>query len=152
MSEYLAIADQDVSLNQAATFTASIPCRNGLVFHEDGSGIFLLRGIVRSPYIPFARYRVVFNGNLYLPEDGTPGPIAVALAVNGEPRTGSVAIVTPAAIEEPFNVTSVASILVPRGCDLTVSLRHVAPPAAFTATPAPVISIANGNLIIDRVA
>ena len=49
-------------------------------------------------------------------------------------------------------MTSVASILVPRGCDLTVSLRHVAPPAAFTATPAPVISIANGNLIIDRVA
>lgn len=152
MSEYAALSPQNVLLNQAATFDASIPCRNGLVFHEDGSGIFLLRGIVRSPYIPFARYRVTFNGNISLPTGGTAGPIAVALTVNGEPRTASIAIVTPAAVEEPFNVTSTASILVPRGASVTVALRHVAASSDPTVTPAPVITLQNGNLVIDRTA
>lgn len=153
MSEYIALSPQDVLLNQAAVFDASIPCRNGLVFHEDGSGIFLLRGIVRNPYANWAWYRVTFNGNLSIPEGGTAGePIAVALAVNGETRNGSVAIVTPAAVEQPFNVSSTASILVPRGASLTVSLRHVAASTDPTVTPAPVITISNGNIVIDRVA
>ena len=152
MSEYIAMSPQNILLNQAAAFDASIPCRSGLVFHEDGSGIFLLRGIVRSPYIGWARYRVTFNGNIALPEGGTAGPIAVALAVNGETRNGSVAIVTPAAVEQPFNVTSTASILVPRGASVTVSLRHIAASTDPTVTPAPVITMSNGSLIIDRVA
>ena len=44
MAEYLANAEQLISLNQPAIFTASIPCTRGCVFHEDETGIFILRG------------------------------------------------------------------------------------------------------------
>ena len=149
MAEYLANAVQEISLNAPAIFTASIPCRRGYIYHEDETGIFILRGITNGC---FARYRVTFNGNIALPEGGTAGPIAIALTVNGEPRLTSRAIVTPAAVEQYFNVTSTALITVPRGCCFTLSLRHVAASTDPTVTPAPVIELQNANLVIDRVA
>lgn len=149
-AEYFA-ATQDVALNQAAAFTASIPCNRGNIFFENGTGVFTLNGRVCGSN-PFARYKVTFNGNLSIPEGGTAGPIAVALSVNGEARQSSVAIVTPAAVEEPFNATSTAIVTVPRCYCVNVSLRHVAASADPTVTPAPVITIANGNLTIDRIA
>ena len=151
MSEYFA-PTQDILLNQAAIFDASIPCINGTVFHEDGSGIFLLRGIVRSPYANWARYRVTARGNIALPTGGTPGQIAMALTVNGEQRNSSLAIVTPAAVEEFFNFSSSAFILVPRGASFTIALRHVAASTDPTVTPAPVITLQNGKIEIDRAA
>ena len=44
-AEYLANAVQSVSLNAPIIFTASIPCTRGYVYHEDETGIFILRGI-----------------------------------------------------------------------------------------------------------
>lgn len=149
MAEYLANAEQAVALNAPAIFTASIPCPRGNVYHEDGTGIFILRGNTTNC---FARYQVVFNGNIALPEGGTADPIAVALTVNGEPRPTSRAIVTPAAVEEYFNVTSTAIITVPRGCCFTLSVRAVAATEDPTVTPAPVITLQNANLTINRVA
>lgn len=149
MAEYLANDVQAISLNQPALFTASIPCPRGFVYHEDGTGIFILRGITTGC---FARYQVTFNGNIALPTGGTAGPIAVALAVNGEPRLTSRAIITPAAVEEYGNVTSTALITVPKGCCFTLSLRHVPASEDPTVTPAPVINLQNANLVINRVA
>ena len=149
MAEYLANAVQAVALNQPAIFDASIPCRKGYVYHEDGTGIFTLRGVTNNC---FARYQVTFNGNIAVPEGGTVGAIAVALAVNGEPRLTSRAIVTPAAVEEYFNVTSTAIITVPRGCCFTLSLRAVAASEDPTVTPAPIINLQNANLDITRIA
>ena len=149
MAEYLENAAQNVSLGEAAVFDSSIPCNRGYIFHENGTGIFTLRGVTNNC---FARYRVTFNGNIALPEGGTAGPIAVALSVNGETRPTSRAIVTPASVEQFFNVTSTALITVPRGCCFSLSLRHVAASAAPTVTPAPVITLQNANLVIDRVA
>lgn len=149
MAEYLANDVQAISLNQPALFTASIPCPRGFVYHEDGTGIFILRGVTTGC---FARYQVTFNGNIALPTGGTAGPIAVALAVNGEPRLTSRAIITPAAVEEYGNVTSTALITVPKGCCFTLSLRHVPASEDPTATPAPVIELQNANLVINRVA
>lgn len=149
MAEYLANAIQQVALNNPAIFTASIPCRNGYVFHEDETGIFTLCGKTNNC---FARYQVTFNGNIALPEGGTAGPIAVALAVNGEPRLTSRAIVTPAAVEEFFNVTSTAIITVPKGCCYSLSLRAVPASSDPAETPAPVIELQNANLVITRVA
>lgn len=149
MAEYLANAVQAVSLNQPALFDASIPCNKGYVYHEDGTGIFILRGITQNC---FARYQVTFNGNIAVPEGGTPGQIAIALAVNGEPRLTSRAIVTPAAVDEYFNVTSTALITVPRGCCFTLSVRSVPATEDPTVTPAPVIELQNANLVINRVA
>ena len=146
MAEYLANAVQEVALNSPAVFTASIPCNRGFVYHEDETGIFILRGITPNC---FARYRVTFNGNIAVPTGGTVGPIAVALSVNGEPRPSSTAIITPAAVEEFGNVTYTAIITVPRGCCFSLSVRAV--PAADDATTA-AITVQNANLVVSRIA
>lgn len=148
MAEYLANAVQEVALNDPILFTASIPCTKGYIYHEDETGIFILRGITTNC---FARYQVTFNGNIALPTGGTVGPIAIAIAVNGEPRPTSRAILTPAAVDEYGNVTCTAIITVPRGCCFSISVRSVSAVDA-TETPAPVIEVQNANLVINRVA
>ena len=150
MAEYLAIDNQEVALNSPIVFTASIPCNRGNVFHEDETGIFILRGTTTNC---FARYQVTYNGNIAVPEGGTAGPIAVAIATNGEPRISSRAIVTPAAAEEFNNVTSTAIITVPKGCCYSLSVRAVTGIVeGATGTPAPTINVINSNLVITRIA
>lgn len=150
MAEYLANATQLVELNQPIVFSASIPCNRGNVVHEDETGIFILRGNSTGC---FARYQVTFNGNIAVPEGGTAGPIAVSIAVNGESRPTSRAIVTPAAAEEYNNVTSTAIVTVPRGCCFSVSVRAISGIVDDAAgTPAPSINVTNSNLEITRIA
>lgn len=147
-AEYLANAVQEIALNAPAIFTASIPCRKGYIYHEDETGIFILRGITNQC---FATYQVTFNGNIAIP-DGTVAPIAVAIAVSGEPRLTSRAIYTPAAVGDYGNVTSTAIIKVPRGCCFSVSVDAVPATTDPTVTPAPIIEMQNANLVIDRIA
>ena len=149
-AEYLANALQSVNLNAPAIFTASIPCTKGYVYHEDETGIFILRGITCGQC--FATYQVTFNGNIAIPTGGTVAPIAVALTVNGEPRLTSKAIFTPAAVEDFGNVTSTAIIKVPRGCCFSLSVESVPASTDATVTPAPVIELQNANLVISRIA
>ena len=148
MAEYLANNEQTVSLNDAIIFTASIPCPKGYVYHEDETGIFILRGATPNC---FARYQVTFNGNISIPE-GTVTPIAVAITVNGENRQTSRAIFTPAAVDEYGNVTSTALITVPKGCCFGMSVRAVSGVTDPAGTPAPAINVINANLVINRVA
>ena len=151
-AEYLANAVQEVNLNAPIIFTASIPCRRGYIYHEDETGIFILRGITNQC---FATYQVTYNGNIGIPEGGTVGPIAVAITVNGEPRLTSRAIYVPAATTETGdygNVTSTAIIKVPRGCCFSLAVESVPAIVDPTATPAPVIEVQNSNLVIDRIA
>lgn len=149
-AEYLAVAEQEVALNSPVVFTASIPCTRGYVYHEDETGVFILRGITSQC---FATYQVTFNGNIAIPEGGTAGPIALAIAVNGEPRVTSRAIFTPAAAEEYGNVTSTAIVKVPRGCCFNLSVEYVSGVTGdATATPAPVINVLNSNLTVARIA
>lgn len=149
MAEYLANAVQNISLNQPAIFTASIPCTRGNVFHEDETGIFILRG--NTPNC-FARYQVTFNGNIAIPTGGDVTPIAVALTVNGEPRQTSRAIFVPAAVDTYGNVTSTAIITVPKGCCFTLSVRYVAADEDPATVPTPVIEMQNANLTVSRIA
>ncbi len=147
-AEYLANAVQLVALNNPITFTeSSIPCRKGYVYHEDGTGVFTLRGITNNC---FARYQVTFNGNIALPTGADIVPIAIAVSVSGEPRPTSRAIYTPAAVDEYGNVTSTAIVTVPRGCCFSCSVRAVS--GTETETPAPTINVQNANLVIDRIA
>lgn len=149
MAEYLANAVQAVNLNAPVIFTASIPCRRGNVYHEDETGIFILRGKTNQC---FATYQVTFNGNIAIPEGGTADPIAVAIAVNGEPRPTSRAIYTPAAAEEYGNVTSTAIVKVPQGCCFTLSVEYVDGDDDPTVAPPPTIDVQNANLVINRIA
>ena len=149
MAEYLANTLETVDLNNPIVFTASIPCTKGYIYHEDETGIFTLRGITNNC---FARYQITFNGNIALPEGATVTPIAVAIAVNGEPRPTSRAIFTPAAAEEFGNVTSTAIVTVPRGCCFSLSVRAVNGTTDPADTPAPTIDVINSNLVISRIA
>lgn len=150
MAEYLANAVQNVSLDNPIIFSASIPCNRGYVYHEDETGILILRGCTNNC---FARYQVTFNGNVAVPTDGAITPIAVAITVNGEPRLTSRAIFTPTEVDEYGNVTSTAIITVPKGCCFSVAVRYVDATTDDPATvPTPVIEVQNANLVVDRIA
>jgi len=153
MAEYLANTVQAVAVNAPIIFNASIPCTKGYVYHEDETGIFILRGIVNNPSSCFARYQVTFNGNIAIPTGGAVTPIAVAITVQGEPRLTSKAIFTPAAVDEYGNVTSTAIITVPKGCCFSVAIDYVDATTDDPATtPTPVINVQNANLVVSRIS
>ena len=159
MAEFTYNPTQTVQPNQPVILNSSIPCTKGYVYHRNESGIVTLRGIVNNPCGCFARYQVTFNGNIAIPTGGTaPAPIAIALAISGEPILTSRAVVTPAAVapvapttENFFNATSTAIITVPKGCCFNVSVENVSEPADAT-TPAPTIEVQNANLTVTRIA
>lgn len=69
--------------------------------------------------------------------------ITAALAVDGEPLTSATATVTPAAVENYFNIYVTVLVAVPRGCCVTVAAEN---------TSAQAVNFANSNLIVNRVA
>jgi hypothetical protein len=154
MSEYITRDSvETVALNSAIPFIDSIPCRNGYVVHTNNTGIFVLRGIVNNPQCCFARYNVEFTGNISIPTGGAVTPIATAIVVNGEARDGSRSIFTPAAVDQYGNVTSRATIDVPRGCCFTVAVEYVNGTVNDPATtPTPLINVVDGSLSISRTA
>lgn len=151
MAEYLTRDTvESVALNAPIPFIDSIPCNRGCVYHQGGTGIFVLRGKTNNC---FARYRVEFTGNVSIPTGGAVTPIAVAIVVSGEERIGSRSIYTPAAVDDYGNVTSRATVDVPAGCCFTVSVEYVNGTVNDPATtPTPLINVIDGSLSIDRVA
>ena len=152
MAEYLNNAIQLVAPNSPVLLNTSIGCNKGFIYHRPESGILILRGIVNNPCASFARYRATFNGNIAVPEGGTAGPIAIALTIDGEPIVTSRAIVTPTVVDAYFNVTSTATIDIPRGCCFNVSVENVSESPTPGTTPAPSINVQNANLVIERTA
>ena len=153
--EFLYNEVQTVALNSPILFDVSIPCTKGYVYHEGNTGNFILKGATSNPCNQFAQYQVTFNGNIAVPTGGTvpDGGIAVALAVNGEPRLTSKAIFVPAAAGDNYgNVTSTAIIKVPRGCCFSLSVDPVPASLDATVTPAPTIAVQNANMTITRIA
>lgn len=148
MAEYIANQVQTVALNNALDFNASIPCTKGYIYHEDGTGNFILRGKTCNC---FARYQVTFNGNISVPTGGAVTPIAVAITINGETRNSSTALFTPTAVDIYGNVTSTAVVTVPKGCCFNVSIRYVDATSQDPATT-PSINVINANLVITRIA
>lgn len=110
------------------------------IVHREGAGIVTLRGTTNQCR---ARYKVSFGGNIAIPTGGTVGPVSVALAVSGEPLNSTIATVTPAAVDNFFNVFTAVFIEVPRGCCVNVAVENVSTEA---------INISNANLIVERVA
>lgn len=151
MAEFAFNPVQIVENGQNVILDTVIPCNKGYVFHRDQSGIVILRGIVNNSCGCFARYQVTFNGNIALPEGETVGAISVALAIDGEPIQTSKAIVTPAAVDEYFNVTSTAIVTVPKGCCFSVAVENISSPAAVGGV-APSINVQNANLTVSRIA
>ena len=151
MAEYAYNPIQLVEAGQNIILDTVIPCNKGYVYHRNQSGILILRGIVNCANACFARYQVTFNGNIALPEGATVGAISLALAIDGEPIQTSKAIVTPAAVDEYFNVTSTAIITVPKGCCFSVAVENTSAPAAVGGA-SPEINVQNANLTVSRIA
>ena len=138
--EITANALQTVEANQNVLFTETAVCGNSSIIHRDGSGLVTLRGLTNQCR---ARFKVFFSGNIALPADGTVGPISLAISVDGEPVATTPAIVTPAAVEEFFNVATAVFLNVPANCCAKISVRNTSDQA---------IDVQNANLIIERVA
>jgi hypothetical protein len=151
MAEYLTRDNvESVALNSPIQFIDSIPCNKGYVFHQSGTGVFILRGCTNNC---FARYNVEFTGNVAIPTGGAVTPVATAIVVSGEEREGSRSIFTPAAVDEYGNVTSRATVDVPKGCCFAVSVEYVNGTVDDpTVTPTPLINVIDGSLSITRVA
>lgn len=135
MARYLTSADQNVSLNGTFPFDiVSIPCNRGCVI-PIATGILDLRGGSTNR---FARYEVNLKANVAIPENGAVTPIAAAITLNGVPIPESVAIITPAAAEDVWHISTSATITVPSGCCVSVSAAYVdatEDDAAVTPTP-----------------
>lgn len=143
MAEYIYNPIQEVENGQNVLLEDSIPCNKGYVIHRNGAGILTLRGVVNNSCACFARYQVTFNANIAVPEGETVGEISVALALDGEPLQTSRARVTPAAVDDYFNVTSTAIITIPRGCCYTIAVENT------SGIP---INVQNANLTVARIA
>ena len=138
--EIIANALQTVAANQNVYFTDVVTCGNCAITHRDDSGLVSLKGLTNQCR---ARYKVSFGGNIALPTGGTVEAISLAIAIDGEPVGATTMIVTPAAVEEFWNVFSAVFIDVPRGCCVTVSVRN---------TSTQPVDVQNANLIVERVA
>lgn len=138
--EIIANALQTVGVNQNVLFTDTVVCGNCSMNHRDGSGLVSIKGNTNQCR---ARYRVSFGGNIAIPTGGTVEAISLAIAIEGEAVPSTTMIVTPAAVEEFFNVFSAIFLDVPRECCMTVSVRNISAQA---------IEVQNANLIIERVA
>lgn len=139
MAEFTSAAIQTVAAGQNVPLTETAVNNKPCIVHRAGAGIVTLGGLTNQCK---ARFRVAFGGNIAIPTGGTVGAISAALAINGEPLTSAVATVTPAAVENYFNIFVAANVDVPKGCCVTVAMEN---------TSAQAISFANSNMIVERV-
>nr|DAP45626.1 MAG TPA: hypothetical protein [Bacteriophage sp.] len=130
----LVSAGQNVPLTE--TSVNSKPC----IVHRAGAGLVTLRGLTNQCR---ALYKVSYGGNIAIPTGGTVEAITAALAVNGEALNSATATVTPAAVENYFNVYVSAQVSVPKGCCVTVAMKN---------TSAQAVNFANSNLTVERIA
>lgn len=140
MAEFVNTNIVTVASGQNVPLTETAVKGNGCIVHREGAGNVTLRGATNQCR---ALYRVSFGANIAIPDGGTVEAITAALAVDGEPLTSATATVTPAAVENYFNIYVSVLIAVPRGCCVTVAAEN-------TSTQA--VNFANSNLIVDRVA
>ena len=139
-AEYSFVPVQTVAEDENILFTdGDRACRKGFITHRSGSGVFRLKGTGCR-----AIYKVEFNANIAVATGGTVGPISVALQEDGETIGNSVAIVTPAAIGDFFNVSLSTFIYIPCNCCVTVSVENISDGTA--------IDVANANIVFERVA
>lgn len=140
MAEFTAVALQTVEEGQNVIFTETPICPTKCITHREGSGVVRLRGLTNQCR---ARFLVAFSGNIQIPAGGTVGEISLAISVDGEPLQSAEMIVTPAAVENFFNVSAQVYLDVPCGCCVTIAVENTSDQA---------IEVQNANLIVVRVA
>ena len=133
MAEWTSIAEQTVNPGESIVFTENpVPCLRGFVRHRDDSGNFLLSGWTPNRNTcncccrrnNSALYLVDFGANIAIPTGGTVGEISIAFALDGGTLLGTTMTVTPAAVEEFFNVSRAANVSIFRNCCQTLTIRN----------------------------
>lgn len=140
MAEFVNTGIVEVSSGQYVPLTETAVRGNACIVHREGAGVVTLRGNTNQCR---ALYRVSFGGNIAIPDGGTVGAITAALAVDGEALTSATATVTPAAVENYFNIFVSVIVSVARGCCVTVAMENTSDQS---------VNFANSNLTVDRVA
>lgn len=139
--EIIANAVQTVAANQNVYFTDSVTSGNYSIEHRDGSGLITLRGITNTQ--SRARFRIHFGANIAIPTGGTVEAISLAIALEGEAIPSTIMTITPAAVENYFNVSASIFVDIPKGCCSHVSVQNI--------STQPVL-VQNANLIAERSA
>ena len=88
-----------------------------------------------------AEYLIDFGANIAIPTGETVGPISVALTIDGATIPASQMIVTPAAVEEFFNVSRAINAQIWNGCCESVAIRNT--------SDIPIL-VQNANAIFSR--
>lgn len=147
---------QTVAPNASTVFTlAIVPCNRGLVRFTPGSSSFLLNG-----WTPWedgcccpccsdnndAEYDVQVKANIAIPTNGTVGEISMALAIDGSIVPLSQMRVTPAAVEEYFNINVRMPISIFSNCCQSVSLVNTSTQDILVDTP--LIEITRPDLVV----
>lgn len=120
---------QTIAPGAAAVFTlVEVPDNSGLVRPRLSAGTFLLAGgpNLRRRCCCCNRnqtrdYIVSVKGDIAIPTGGTVGEISMAIALGGTAVSSSGMSVTPAAVEEFFNISETIAVDVFRGCCESVS-------------------------------
>lgn len=123
-------AVQTIQPGASAVFTITV-ASNEDVGHIEGTGLFELSGGPRRTNRCACcskqfckRYPVNFGANIAIPTGGTAESISVAIAVGGATVPASTMIVTPAAVEEYFNVSTDILVPIVCGCCQTVTVTN----------------------------
>ena len=133
MAEWTSVAVQTVNPGESIVFTENpVPCTRGYILHRNDSGAFLMKGIDTNPANcgcnccrpRVVNYDVDFGANIAVPTGETVGEISVAFALDGNTLAGTQMVVTPAAVEEFFNVSRDANVSIWKGCCQTLSIRN----------------------------
>lgn len=145
---------QTVAANgTVVTPTVIVPCDRGFVRYRDG--IFTL-----SSWTPFeesygcpccdhndsALYDIHVKANIAIPTGGTVEEISLALALNGTIMPLSRMRVTPAAVEEYFNVSVDMPVEVWGGCCQSVSVVNASTQDILVDTP--LVSFSRPDLVV----
>jgi len=148
MAEWTNNPVQTVNPGESIIFAENpVPCNRDFVWEREGTGLFELKGY--TPNVrrcccqpePSAIYQVDFGANIAIPTGETVGPISVAITLGGATIPASTMIVTPAAVEQYFNVSRAINALVRKGCCETLTIRNT--------SEIPIL-VQNANVIFAR--
>ena len=116
MIELINTAVQTVPIGQSVVYNA-VAARGGCAErHRQGSA--------QATLLKPGRYLVSFSGNIAVPTGETVGEISLALTYDGEVLGGSTMRVTPAAVEEYFNVSTQHYVDVYCNCCVNVAVQN----------------------------
>ena len=125
----------------------SVPCTLGVVQFNADTGAVVLSGRNQIQQMACGcsrpvntKYLIDFGANISIPEGGTVGEISLGIVVGGLVVPSTIMRVTPAAVQQFFNVSRAKIISIFRNCCQSVGIRNLSTQA---------INAEGANMIID---